>query len=149
MLSEGLCRVNHVGLSGPDNIFIFTFRNSSLLCFETMTPLLLAIQSYYCEICCFFEVMISHFFPEDFRIFCIIDFLNITLTCLAVEVFVSILFWFSYLLFECRKLEANIFLYISPAPQLVNSFLLGLLLHTYGHLNMCLSLDVSRVLSIT
>lgn len=110
------------------------------LCFETMTPLLSSIQCYYYEICWFFEVMVSYFFPEDFRIFCITDFLNITLTCLSVEIFVSILFRFSYLLFEFGKLEGNIFLYISPhSPyMLVNSFLLGLLLNTYGHFNVCL-----------
>lgn len=142
--SKGLCRVNRVELSVLDNVFIFPFRKDisslSLVFWNYDFPLLSSIQHYYYEICCFFEVMVSYFFPEDFRIFCITDFLNITLTCLAVEIFVSILFRFSYLLFEFGELEGNIFLYISPhSPyMLVNSFLLGLLLNTYGHFNVCL-----------
>lgn len=55
-------------------------------------------------------------------------FLSITLMCLAVEVFLSILF--NALCLNLRNFK-EMFSYVTYPPQLVNSFLLGLLLGTF------------------
>lgn len=138
VLSEDLCIVSMpCGALYPWQClyFNFTFRNY-------ITSLSFALQNhdsiafFYPELMLWnpllFEVMISYFFLGDCRMFCAMDFINITLTCLAVGVFLSILFGFSYLssvwIWELRR---KYFLINLPAVHtLVNFFLLGLLQNT-------------------